>query len=161
MQSKIIPIKCAAEFLAVKLIFPDSTKIILTTCYRVGTLETFNCNEILQTLNESSKKKMLRKCLCIGEFNVEGINWDTRNSSNSLENEFINRFADLGLLQCIEFATHNMGNILDQLLTKSKHYITDLKIVDTERYYISDRYAITFNGRHSESPPNYLTSFVT
>ena len=83
LQSKNIPIKCAAEFLAVKLIFPDSTKIILTTCYRVGTLETFNCNEILQTLNESSRKTMLRKYLCIGVFNVKGINWDTGNSSNS------------------------------------------------------------------------------
>ena len=55
LQSKIIPIKCAADLLAVELIFPDSTKI--TTCYRVGTLGTFNCNEILQTLNKLSRKK--------------------------------------------------------------------------------------------------------
>ena len=57
LQSKIIPIKCAAELLAVELIFPDSTKIILTTCYRVGTLGTFNSNELLQTLNKLSREK--------------------------------------------------------------------------------------------------------
>ena len=81
---------------------------------------------------------MLRKFLYIGDFNLKGVNWDTGNSSNSLENELVNGFADLGLLQCIEFATHNKGNIRDILLTKSKQYITDLKIIDTERYCVSD-----------------------
>ena len=92
---------------------------------------------------------MLKKFLCIGDFNLKGINWDTGNSSNSLENEFINGFADLGLLQCKESATHNKGNILDIFLTKSKQYITDLKIIDTERYCISDNYAITFKISHN------------
>ena len=42
-QSKIIPINCAAELLTVELILLDGSKIILTTCYRVGTLGTSNC----------------------------------------------------------------------------------------------------------------------
>ena len=44
IQSKVIPIKCAAKVLAVELTLCDGSKIILTTCYRVGTLGMPNCN---------------------------------------------------------------------------------------------------------------------
>ena len=54
---------------------------------------------------------MLSKFLCIGDFKLKGVNWDTGSSSNSLEHEFVNGFADLGLLQCIESAIHNKGNM--------------------------------------------------
>ena len=145
IQSKIISLKCVAELLAVELTLCDGSKIILTTCYRVGTLGTTNCNEIIQTLSKLSRKKMLRKFVVIGDFNLKGINWVTGNSKNFLENEFVNGFSDLGLLQCIDVPTHNKGNILDILLTKSKQYIKDLKVIDTERYCISDHFAITFN----------------
>ena len=145
IQSKIIPLKCAAELLAVELTLGDGSKIILTTCYRVGTLGMSNCNEILQTLGKLSRKKMLRKFVVIGDFNLKGVNWVTGNNKNFLENEFVNGFSDLGLLQCINVPTHNKGNILDVLLTKSKQYIKDLKVTDSERYCISDHFAITFN----------------
>ena len=138
IQSKIIPIKCAAELLAVELTLGDGSKIILTTCYRVGTLGIPNYNITFE-------KKMLRKFVVIGDFNLKGVNWVTGNSKNSLENEFLNGFSDLGLLQCIDVPTHNKGNILDILLTKSKQYIKDLKVTDSERYCISDHFAITFN----------------
>ena len=120
IQSKIIPVKCAAELLAVELTLCDGSKIIMTTCYRVGTLGMPNYNEIIQTLSKLSRKKMLRKFVVIGDFNLKGVNWATGNSKNFLENEFINGFSDLGLLQCIDVPTHNKGNILDILLTKSK-----------------------------------------
>ena len=61
-----------------------------------------------------------------------------------LSKEFINGFANLGFLQCINESTHKKGNTLDILLTKSFSYIKDLKIIDTERYCISDHFAITF-----------------
>ena len=57
IQSKIMPVKCAAELLAVVLTLGDGSKIILTTCYRVGTLGIPNYNEILQTLSKLSGKK--------------------------------------------------------------------------------------------------------
>ena len=145
LQSKILPIKCAAELLAIELSLPDSTKIIISTCYRVGTLGMSNYNEIMQALNKLSRKNMLQKFVVIGDFNLKGVNWVTGDSTNSLENEFVNGFADLGLLQCIDAPTHNKGKILDILLTKSKQYITDLKIINTERFCISDHYAVTFN----------------
>ena len=44
LRTKMIPVKYTAELLAVELILPDCTKIIDTTCYRVGTLGVANCN---------------------------------------------------------------------------------------------------------------------
>ena len=57
LQSKLLPVKCAAELLAVELTLPDCTKIIISTCYRVGTLGISNCKEIMNTLNKLSRKK--------------------------------------------------------------------------------------------------------
>ena len=148
LRTKMIPVKCTAELLAVELTLPDCTKIIITTCYRVGTLGVANCNQIMQTLNKLRRKKMLRKFLVIGDLNLKSINWSTGTSENVLETEFLNGFAELGLVQCIDAATHNKGNILDILLTKSKQYISDIKIIDTERFCISDHYAISFNISH-------------
>ena len=94
-------------------------------CYRVGTLEMSNCSEILSTLGRLSRKKMLRKFIVIGDFNLKGIDWASGNSRGSIEREFLNGFAlaDLGLFQCINTATHDKGKTLDILLTTSTSYL--------------------------------------
>ena len=145
VESKTIPTNCSAELLAIELTLPNKTKIILTTCYRVGTLGIPNCSEILKTLGKLSRKKMLRKFVIVGDFNLNGIDWVTGNTRGSIESEFLNGFADLGLTQCINTATHTKGNTLDILLTTSTSYLKNLKVIDTERYCISDHYAITFS----------------
>ena len=144
LESKVIPTKCAAELLAVELILPNKSKVILATCYRVGTLGIPNCKEILEVLGKFSHKKMLRKFIVISDFNLNGVTWVTGSCKTSVEKEFINGFANLGLLRCINEPTHKKGNTLDILLTKSFSYIKNLKIIDTERYCISDHLAITF-----------------
>ena len=88
---------------------------------------------------------MLRKFIIVGDFNLNGIDWATGNTRSSIEREFLNGFADLGLIQCINTATHTKGNTLDILLTTSTSYLKNLKIIDTERFCISDHYAITFS----------------
>ena len=88
---------------------------------------------------------MLRKFFIVGDFNFNGIDWVTGNTRGSIEREFLNGFADLGLIQCINTDTHTKGNTLDILLTTSTSYLKNLKIIDTERYYISDHYDITFS----------------
>ena len=131
LQSKLIPVKCAAELLAVELTLPDCTKVIISRCYWVGTLGMPNCKEIMNTLNKLSRKKMVRKFVIIGDFNLKNVNWNVEygiNSTSSLENEFVNGFADLGLLQilCIDASTHNKGKTLDIVLTKFKQYISNI-----------------------------------
>ena len=98
INSKTIPTNCSAELLAIELA-PNKTKIILTTCYRVGTLGMSNCSEILSTLGRLSRKKMLRKFIFIGDFNLKGIDWASGNTRGSIEREFLNGFADLGPFQ--------------------------------------------------------------
>ena len=142
IESRTIPLNCSAELLAIELTLPNKTKIILTMCYSVGTLGMSNCSEILRTLGRLSRKKMLRKFIVIGDFNLKGIDWASGNTRGSIEREFLNGFADLGLFQCINTATHDKGKTLDILLTTSTSY---LKIIDTERFCISDHYAITFS----------------
>ena len=51
--------------------------------------------------------------------------------------------------------------MLDILFTKSKQYITDLKIIDTERYCVSDHYAITFNISHNVNLALNETATIT
>ena len=118
--------------------------MILTTCYRVGTLGMTNCSEILNVLGKLSRKKMLRKFIIIGDFNLNGIDWASGCTRSSIEREFLNGIADLGLIQNINVANHNKGKTLDILLTTSTSYLRDLDIIDTERFCISDHYAITF-----------------
>ena len=117
----------------------------MTTCYRIGTLGMSNCSEILSTLGRLSRKKMLRKFIVIGDFNLKGIDWASANTRGSIEREFLNGFADLGLFQCINTTTHDKVKTLDILLTTSTSYLKNLKIIDTERFCISDHYAITFS----------------
>ena len=145
IESKVVHTNCSAELLTIELILPNETKIIVTICYRVGTLGMSNCSEILNTLGKLSRKKMLRKFIIVGDFNLNGIDWDSGYTRSSIEREFLNGFADLGLIHNINVATHKKGNILDILLTTSTSYLKDLKVIDTERFCISDHYAITFN----------------
>ena len=60
VTSRIIPLKCMAEMLALELIFKNNTKIIIATCYRVGTLGLENADEILKALNVLSRKKSVK-----------------------------------------------------------------------------------------------------
>ena len=144
LEFKVIPTKCAAELLAVELILPNKSKVILATCYRVGTLGMPNCKEVLEVLGKLSRKKLLRKFIVIGDFNLNGVTWATGSYKTSVEKEYIHGFANLGFLQCINEPTHKKGNTLDILLTTSLNHIKDIKIVDTERFCISDHFAITF-----------------
>ena len=70
IDSKVNHTNCSAELVAIELILPNITKIIVTTCYRVGTLGMSNCSEILNTLGKLSRKKMLRKLIIVGDFNL-------------------------------------------------------------------------------------------
>ena len=99
IESKVIHTNCSAELLAIELILPNKTKIIVTTCYRVGTLGMSNCSKILNILGKLSRKKMLRKFIIVGDFNLNGIDWGSGYTRSSIEREFLNGFADLGLIK--------------------------------------------------------------
>ena len=55
--SKIIPLKCMAEILGIEIVLENKTKVIIATCYRVGTLGLQNAEEILKGIRTLTRKK--------------------------------------------------------------------------------------------------------
>ena len=64
-----------AEMLAVEIVFENKTKIIISTCYRVGTLGLNNAEEILKGVSTLMLKKSVKKVILVGDFNLPHINW--------------------------------------------------------------------------------------
>ena len=62
--------KCNAEFLAIELVLENGNKIIVATCYRVGTLGIDNCCEVTNVINTLLRKKRIKKVFLIGDFNL-------------------------------------------------------------------------------------------
>ena len=144
VSSNAIDLKCKAEMLAVELILDDGSKIVLSTCYRVGTLGIQNCNVIISAISKLLRKKKLKKFLLIGDFNLSSTNWILNSSTNNTEQKFLEEFLRLGLVQCITSPAHNKGKILDILLTNSESHIGDIKITNNQEFCRSDHYGITF-----------------
>ena len=57
VQSNYIELKSKSEFLAVEFKLNDSTKIVIATCYRVGTLGYTNFNEISKSIRTLIRKR--------------------------------------------------------------------------------------------------------
>ena len=96
-----VNLKCNAEFLAIELVLENKNKIILATCYRVGTLGIDNCREVAKAINPLLRKKRVKKFFLIGDFNLSNADWSSNYSSNSTEQAFIDEFIRASLLQLI------------------------------------------------------------
>ena len=144
LSSNIINIKYKAEFLAVELTLDDKSKVIIATCYRVGTLGIENYRNISDILNFLLRKKRVKKFFLIGDFNLNKANWLLNTSTNSVEQAFLDEFVQAGLLQLINEPTHVKGNILDILLTSSEQFINDITVSNTKVRCKSDHYTIKF-----------------
>ena len=140
-----INLKCNAEFLAIELILENQNKIIVATCYRVGTLGLDNCREVTKAINTLLRKKRLKKFFLIGDFNLSNADWRNNHSSNSTEQAFIEEFIRAGLIQLINQPTHIRGNILDILLTNSENTVDNIAIEHTSGICKSDHYTILFD----------------
>ena len=145
VTSRIIPLKCMAEMLAIELIFENNTKIIIATCYRVGTLGLENADEILKALKVLSRKNSAKKLILVGDFNLPKIDWSNGTGTSTLENAFLNGFAECGMIQCVHEATHTKNSILDLVLSKNADHIKNLKIASDSLYCFSAHYPITFD----------------
>ena len=58
-----VNLKYNAEFLAIELVLENENKIIVATCYRVGTLGIDNCREVAKEINTLLRKKRVKKIL--------------------------------------------------------------------------------------------------
>ena len=144
VTSNKIKLKCKAELLAVEILLEDKSKIIVVTCYRVGTLGNDNAEEILNAIKTLIRKKSVRKFIFTGDLNLKQIDWENGIGRGSLENRFLNGFAESGLVQCIRQPTHIKGGILDILFTTTESYISNLKVGLNEPHCNPDHHPITF-----------------
>ena len=140
-----IKLKCQAELLAVELVLEDGTKSIVCTCYRVGTLGSQNSLEIVSAIRTLMRKKKVRKVIVISDLNLKNVDWISGISSDSVEQIFVDEFADLGLLQAINAPTHNKGNILDILLTNSENNVNNIIVESDKIICSSDHFPILFD----------------
>ena len=140
-----IDVKCKAELIAVELVLEDKSKIIIVTCYRVGTLGIDNANEIISAIRTLVRKKSVRKLIMVCDLNSRSINWEDGVGKSNIENIFLNGFAECGLIQCVKNATHNKGGILDVILTSSVNLLANLKVHYDKIVCNSDHYPITFD----------------
>ena len=81
--------------LAVEIIIGDGSKIVISTCYRVGTLGVTNYHEIANALQKLLRKKKLKKFFLVGDFNLRCADWETNLSSNNIEQMFLGEFVRL------------------------------------------------------------------
>ena len=135
-------IKCGSEILAIQLTMGNGKKVVICTCYRVGTLGIPNHDTIIGGLRSFLCKKKLERAIIIGDFNLSEASWSTLSSPMPIEQMFINSFCQIGLKQCISLPTHTKSNIL---LTNSEGSINNLKIHDKDVVCKSAHYPITFN----------------
>ena len=105
--------------IAIELVLDDGSKIVISTCFRVGTLGTSNYQEIVNALQKLLRKKRLKKFFLVGDFNLSSTHRVTNLSTHSTEQMFLDAFIRLGLLQCISKPTHVKNNILDIVLTNN------------------------------------------
>ena len=113
LSSSIINIKYKAEFLTIELILEDKSKIIIATCYKVGTLGMDNYRNISNIIRTLLRKKRVKKFFLISDFNLNKANWLLNVSTNNVEQAFLDEFVHAGFLQLINESTHIKGNILD------------------------------------------------
>ena len=83
INTQRIDLKCKAEFLAIEIIMKDKSKIIVATCYRVGTLGLINPSEITNTVKDLVRKKKVKKFILLGDFNLPGVSWSPVTSSTN------------------------------------------------------------------------------
>ena len=103
-----------------------------------------NLNEISKSIRTLTRKRGVKEFVLVGGFNLPRINWGDLSSNITLEQDFLNMFAENSLLQCINVPTHRHGNTLDLLLTQSNRFVENITVHNESLLCKSDHYLITF-----------------
>ena len=78
MTPKLVKIDTRAEILSMTLKLKGNKKICITTCYRVGTLDETNYDEITKHIEQISGNKSIKHHIVVNDFNLETVNWHIR-----------------------------------------------------------------------------------
>jgi len=98
------------------------------------------CNYLTDLVNSNTKPIIL-----LGDFNFPDINWTTLSGSSARSNKFCDLLFQLNITQIIDKPTHNLGNILDLVITNNEDIIQNLNIHPQHYKPIpTDHFVITF-----------------
>lgn len=144
-SSSIVKLKCRAEILTIKVSVRDKN-FYFCTCYRVNNLGSLNHDEISTYLNSLyGLNKKFTKVFFVGDINLSNSNWSTCSSSKHIEQQFLDTFSNLGMVQLITEPTHRVGNMLDVLLTNCPQLVTNIVVLGDNLPVSSDHFPITFD----------------
>ena len=148
--SELVKIRCNAEILGVELLLGDGKKVIICSCYRVGTLGSANHSHIDNYLKTIKRKRKVNSIYLVGDMNLAHVSWDTLSSSDHIEQSFVNTFCELGLDQLINHPTHSKGNILNVVLSTEPHKIENIAVFNDLSLSLckSDHYLIKFDIKY-------------
>lgn len=74
IESKVVGRQVKAEILSVEMNCGNDI-FCVTTCYRVGTLQHENLNEVEKHLHTIARIKKYKKHYCFGDLNLSNISW--------------------------------------------------------------------------------------
>ena len=72
-----------------------------------------NAEERLKGVRTLTRKKNVKKCVLVGDFNLPHINWSDGIGVSTIDNTFLNGFAECGMVQCIQNSTHKIATSVD------------------------------------------------
>ena len=145
IESVKVSHKASAEIIAVTLTFKSGKKIILCTCYRVGTLGEHNLKEVESYIKKIRSRRGISSLIVTGDFNLPSVDWDTHHSNVAIERSFLDLFHNLGMDQIINEPTHKLGNTLDLILTDDPRLISGVNVNSGWNLCKSDHFPITFH----------------
>ena len=99
--------------------------------------------------------------IIIGDLNLPDICWPSLSGSSFLSNLFCDFVFDTNLTQLISGPTHVKGNTLDILLTNNECLVTQVSVLNSPSFLLSDHYQICFHiDNYSSSPKQYKSKLV-
>ena len=60
------------------------------------------CRRNIKRSQDTNAKKKVKKCILVGDFNLPHINWSDGIGVSTIDNTFLNGFAECGMVQCIQ-----------------------------------------------------------
>ena len=145
---KNIKTECKAEVLSLELTLNNSSKLCLSTVYRVGTLGTRNQLALQEYYSSILRNRKYSKMYVIGDLNLPDVNvvqWNSGLGTSPLSQSFLDMFNNMCFEQCIEQATHRHGKILDILLTNSPQSLARVSVGDENSVCASDHFPVFFD----------------
>jgi len=133
ITSSIIPSPSNIEVISV-LISMQTSFIICVLYYEIL------FNYLIDLVNGNTNPVIL-----LGDFNFPDVDWCTLSGSSSKSNKFCDLLFQLNLTQLVDKPTHNLGNILDLIITNNEDIIYDL-IIHPQNYkpISTDHFLISF-----------------